>query len=462
VHTRKLTSITLPLLAILTTTLAWSSAPSATLAFVEVGVVPMDRERVMERQTVLVAGDTITAVGPAASTPVPDGATRIEAGGHYLIPGLAEMHAHIPGGQASGPDMERVLFLYVANGVTTARGMLGDPRHLTLRERASRGEMVAPTIYTSGPSLNGDSIPTPEAAIKAVRDQKAAGYDFLKIHPGVTRSAFDALAATAGEVGIRFAGHVPLEVGLARALEARYATIDHIDGFVEALLKNDAPVTAAGSEFFGINLIDHVDDSRIPALVAATREAGTAIVPTESLFVHLLGDDTPDTMARWPEMKYVSAPQLAKWIERKEQFLDSTDVTADMRRRFLSLRRKLLIALYRGGVPILLGSDAPQVWNVPGFSIHRELQRMVDAGLTPYQALELGTRNVAAFFATQDRTGIVEVGKRADLVLLEENPLSDITRTSHVAGVMLGGRWLSRAEIDRRLATYVESRFDPE
>jgi imidazolonepropionase-like amidohydrolase len=194
--------------------------------------------------------------------------------------------------------------------------------------------------------------------------------------------------------------------------------------------------------------------------VAATRAAGTQVVPTESLFVHLLNDDPPEAMARWSEMKYVPPAQIAKWIEQKKQFLDSTELTADARRRFLALRRSLLGALYRGGVPILLGSDAPQVWNVPGFSIHRELQRMVDAGLTPYQALELGTRNVAAFFGTLSQTGTIEVGKRADLVLLDENPLTDIARTNRQAGVMIGGRWLARAEIDHRLATYVETPDD--
>lgn len=183
------------------------------------------------------------------------------------MPGLAEMHAHIPGGQAADSIVERVLFLYVSCGITTVRGMLGHPRHLELRARAARGELLSPTIYTSGPSFNGNTIPTTEAAATMVRQQKEAGYDFLKIHPGVKREVFDMLAATADRVRIRFAGHVPAEVGLNRAVESGYATIDHLDGYVEALLRDGAPLTADQSAFFGLNFGDYLDQSRLPALV---------------------------------------------------------------------------------------------------------------------------------------------------------------------------------------------------
>src|SRR5262245_12295634 len=200
-----------------------------TVAFVHVTVLPMDREHTLPDQTVIVRGSRIEAVSPSASTTVPAGARRIEARSKYLMPALSEMHAHIPPGEAPDAEIERVLVLYSVNGIGTIRGMLGAPKHLPLRDRANRSEILSPWIYTSGPSFNGSSAPTAEVAVQMVKDQKAAGYDFLKIHPGVKRDVFDAMAAAADTAGIRFAGHVPLDVGLARALEARYATIDHAD-----------------------------------------------------------------------------------------------------------------------------------------------------------------------------------------------------------------------------------------
>lgn len=434
--------------------LAGAQGPPSTVAFVGITVIPMDRERVLPAQTVVVSGGRISALGPAAEVRVPDGAVRVEGAGRFLLPGLAEMHAHIPGGQAPDAAVERVLFLYVANGITTIRGMLGHPRHLPLREAIARGAVLGPTIYTSGPSFSGTSAPDADTARRMVAAQKQAGYDFLKIHPGVRREVFEALAAEAGRAGIRFAGHVPLEVGLQRALEARYATIDHLDGYVEALLKPDAPVRASDTIWFGVNLADHLDEARIPEIVAATRRAGTWIVPTETLLEHTTNETDPDEMARWPEMRYVPPDQIAQWSEGKRKLSATPGVTVETRRRFIAVRRRLIKAFHDGGVGLLLGSDAPQVWNVPGFSIHRELALLVESGLTPWQALETGTRNVATFFGTLDERGTVAPGKRADLVVLDADPLASIANTTRIHGVMVAGRWISRAEIDAGLKRY--------
>ena len=140
---------------------------------------------------------------------MPDGAVKVDGKGKYLMPGLGELHAHIPGGKAPDADVERTLFLYVANGVTTIRGMLGHPRHLVYRERVAKGDVLGPRIYTSGPSFNGNTAKTPDAAAAMVIEQQKAGYDLLKIHPGVPRDAFDAMAAKADELKMPFAGHVP-------------------------------------------------------------------------------------------------------------------------------------------------------------------------------------------------------------------------------------------------------------
>ncbi len=423
----------------------------AVIAFVGVTVIPMDRERSLPNQTVIVRGDRIVEIGPADRVRAPERALRVEGRGKYLIPGLAEMHAHLPGGQAPDSIVARTLFLYVSGGITTVRGMLGHPRHLALRERAARGEVLSPTIYASGPSFNGNSVTTPEAAAKAVREQKAAGYDLLKIHPGVTRAVFDTLAATARRVGIPFAGHVPEEVGLARAIEAGYATIEHLDGYLEAMLGAGAPLRASESAFFGMNLGEHIDESKLPALVRATRAANVWNVPTQVLMENLISAGTAEELARRPEMRYVPASTLAQWTETKRSVLEETGSTAESARRMIAVRRRLIKALHAAGAGLLLGSDAPQVYNVPGFSTHRELETLVAAGLTPWQALETGTRNVAEYFGTLRATGTIEAGKRADLVLLDADPLTDIRNTTKRAGVMVRGRWLPQREIQTRL-----------
>ncbi|MGH7537546.1 MAG: amidohydrolase family protein, partial [Gemmatimonadales bacterium] len=284
------------------------AAQDGAVAFTHVAVIPMDRERVLEDQTVVVRDGRIAELGPAGTTPVPAGALRVDGRGKYLIPGLAEMHAHVPSPQAEAQlgagFTEHVLFLYLANGVTTIRGMLGHPAHLALRERMARGDLLGPTLYTSGPSFNGNSAPDPETARRMVREQQAAGYDFLKIHPGLSRETFDALAKTADSVGIRFAGHVPAAVGLERALAARYASIDHLDGYVEQLAG-----WAPGGEpigFFGFAVVDRADTSRarIAEVARRTREAGVWTVATQALLDGFVGSEDPAAMGRRPEMRY--------------------------------------------------------------------------------------------------------------------------------------------------------------
>ena len=420
-------------------------------AFVGVTVIPMDRERSVPNQTVVVRGDRIVEIGPASRVKVPAGGVRVDGRGKYLIPGLAEMHAHMPGGQAADSVVERTLFLYVSGGITTIRGMLGHPRHLELRARAARNELVSPTIYAAGPSFNGNTAPTPEAAARAVTEQKAAGYDLLKIHPGVSRAAFDTLVATARRVGIPFAGHVPEDVGVAHAIESGYASIEHLDGYLEAMLRDGSAAGASESAFFGMNLGDQVDEAKLPALVRATKAAGVWNVPTQVLMENLVSAGSAEELAARPEIRYVPAAAVTQWSEAKNTMLQETGSTQTSARRMIEVRRKLIKALHEAGAGLLLGSDAPQVWNVPGFSTHRELESLVAAGLTPWQALETGTRNVAVYFGTLEETGTIEPGKRADLVLLDADPLADIRNTTKRAGVMLRGRWLPQAEIQARL-----------
>jgi imidazolonepropionase-like amidohydrolase len=444
---------TVALLAL--TTIGQAHTQERPVAFVGVHVIPMDREQVVQNQTVVVRDGRIVAMGPARQTEVPDGATEIAARGMFLMPGLAEMHAHVPSPRQEevlgAGYTERVLFLYVASGITTIRGMLGDPSHLEVREHLRRGDVLGPTLYTYGPSFNGNSAPRPETAIAMVRNQAAAGYDFLKIHPGPSRATFDALAQTAGEVEIRFAGHVPADVGLERAIEARFASIDHLDGYVEALAAGRTePGTQSG--FFGSNLVDAVDESRLPALARATREAGVWNVPTQILMAGFGGGDDPDAAGQRPEMQYMPPQVVAQWVRTKRNFQQQDGYSREQIQRFVELRGRIIKTLHEVGAGLLLGSDAPQVMNVPGFSALAELEAIVAAGLTPYEALETGTKNVAVYFDTIDESGTVEAGKVADLILLSANPLADVRNVSNRVGVMVRGRWLPEAEIQRRLA----------
>jgi imidazolonepropionase-like amidohydrolase len=418
------------------------------LAFVDVNVVPMDRERVLSGQTVIIRDGRIAEMGAGLQPPA--GATVVDGGGRYLIPGLSEMHAHIPPPQAGADVIDRTLFLYVAGGVTNIRGMLGNPGHLEMREQSARNEIVAPRIYTSGPSLNGNSAPTPDVAARMVIEQAAAGYDLLKLHPGLSREVYDAIVATADRVDLPFAGHVSAAVGLDRTLQARQASIDHLDAYVEALAGHGAGFDPQQAGFFGFGLIDQVDESRIPQLVAATRQAGVWNAPTQTLIEHLFNSVDPEEMARWPEMRYVPAATVANWVQRKREIQQQPTFTRERADRYIEVRRRLIRELHAAGAGLILASDAPQWWNVPGFSAHHELRMMVDAGLTPYQALETGTRTPAVHLST-DHWGTIAVGKSADLVLLEANPLSDIRNVSRIAGVVLRGRWMPQTEIQARL-----------
>jgi imidazolonepropionase-like amidohydrolase len=413
-------------------------------AIVDVNVVPMNSETVLAGQTVIVTDGKIERVGAATDIQVPDGVAVIDGKGRYLMPGLSEMHAHVP--PAGAESLEHVLTLYVANGVTLARGMLGEPGHLTLRQQLLDGEVLGPRLFTSGPSFNGDSVSSPEQARAMVREQKEAGYDFLKIHPGLTRDEFTAIAETANELGIPFAGHVPADAGVRRALELGIATIDHLDGYMQALVPAD---NASGGDegFFGLYLAKRADEGSIDDIVAATRAAGTWNVPTQALFVHWISDIAPDEMRTWPEMRYMPADTLDDWVDSKASTIGDAGYTPALASQAIDLRRKLIKALHDNGAGLLLGSDAPQVFNVPGFSIHHELQYLVDAGLTPYEALQTGTVNPARFFGREESSGTVEVGRDADLVLLEGNPLEDISATREVRGVMVRGRWVSHDDI---------------
>lgn len=418
------------------------------VAFVGVNVLPMDSDRILENHTVVVQDGRIVSVA-AGDSQVPPGARRIDGQDRWLMPGLAEMHGHVPGPDDPG-YAEDVLFLYVSNGVTTVRNMAGHASHLELRDRIAAGDLVGPTLFAASPWLTPETAGTPEAARQAVRDYQAAGFDLLKMGTIDARS-YAAMAETAHEVGMPFGGHIPAEVGLVGALEARQASIDHYDRYVEFLVPGDAATDGLDPGFFGSGWIHLVDRSRIPEAVERTLEAGTWNVPTLSLVEHLASDEAPESMIAWPEMRYLPQRVRDAWVPAKHQFRAREDFDPEAARALVQLRRELTRALHEAGAPIALGSDAPQLFNVPGFSIHHELRMMVAAGLSPYEALATGTREPARYFGTPEEFGTVAPGRRADLILLEANPLDDVANLQRRAGVMVRGQWFPEAEIQARL-----------
>lgn len=436
------------------------AADTGTVVFDQVGVVPMDSERVLPNRMVVVRGGLIAEID-AAGMPAPAGATRIDGRGKFLMPALAEMHAHLlpedvapyVGGRFTTPEqaIERVLLMYVLNGIGTIRNAHGYAPHIALRDRVARGELIGPTIVTSGPSFRNEHVESVAAAERFVADHVAQGYDFIKVYPTIAGGidddevVWEAMTRAANAAGMPFGGHVPTGLGLHRVLDAGMRTIDHIDGYLEAAAEPGAPEP----RIFGTNLAGHVDESRFPALAAETVAAGAWIVPTQSLLEVQRGPDEPETMATWPGMEYVSPEVLEQWIDGKRRIMAAQPL--ETRREYIALRRRLLKALYDGGVRFVQGSDSPQTWTPPGFAAHRELASLVASGLTPYQALETGTRNVAEFLGAADHTGTVEVGKRADLLLVDADPLDDVGNAQRITGVMLNGRWLPREAIEARL-----------
>lgn len=424
-----------------------------TIAIVGVNVIPMERENeVLRDRTVIVRDGRIASIGPSGSTEVPAGAARVEGAGRWLIPGLAEMHGHIPSPnpQAINPQwQEDVLFMYVAAGATTVRGMQGHPSHLPLRERVRAGEIIGPTLYLSGPAMSGNSVPDPATAERLVREFHDAGYDHLKVHEGLTRETYDALARTARLLGMRWGGHVSQFVGIDGALAARQATIDHIDDYIEAAQRDGSPALELTGWARTSALPLEVDESKIPELARRTREAGVAIVPTHALWEVLRGAHSPESMLNRPELRWMPNAMVTQWTNQARNA--QTNNPPESAAAEVAFRNRMLKALSDAGVEILMGTDAPQAFSVPGYSLHREVIAMRDAGMTPWQILVSGTTAVARHFGTEAETGTVSPGKRADLVLLGGDPLADIGNVSRVEGVLVGGRWLSRADIETRL-----------
>lgn len=415
-------------------------------AIINVHVIPMTEDGlILENQTVIISEGRISEIIEADKIKFGPNTPVIDGTGKYLIPGLAEMHGHVPPTHppANFPAfynedyVESTLFLYVSAGITTVRGMLGYDHQLELKEKVSSGEYIGPNLYLAGPSFNGNTVSSPDQAREKVRQQVEEGWDLLKIHPGLTLEEYNAMADEANKLGIRFGGHVPEAVGIERAIEAGQETMDHIDGYVAHL-----------QAFEGAEL-----ESKMDEIIQKTKEHSVWIVPTQALWETIIGAADYETMQNYDELKFI--PQAVRNSYNAfvaNNIEGNPELDREAAKEHAELRQRFLEEMNKAGVNILMGTDAPQLFSVPGFSIHRELPYMKKAGMTNYEILHSGTKAVGEYFSNEDDFGTIEEGKRADLILKDSNPLESLDAIQNHSGVMVSGLWLSRDKIDEKLA----------
>jgi imidazolonepropionase-like amidohydrolase len=428
-----------------------ASASAPLTAFVDVTVIPMDRERLLEHQTVIVRDGRIKLIGNSAQIEVPGDAMAIDGRGKYLMPGLVDMHVHI--------EYPNDLLLFVANGVTSVRNMWGNtdkklwfglPDQLELKRQISAGTLFGPTMYTAGPIMDGtpanhplmESFSSPEDAAKSVAWQKAQGYDFIKVYDHLSPEVYEAILTAADEEDMPVVGHAPFAVGVDGVLESGQLTIEHLTGYVdpdevkfiipEAQLDEYAQRTKAAGIWNCVTLTEYPKSKQTPEAFDRLQHQPGMVY------------QSPSTRLLSPFMYYMAAKS-------------HTYEGEDYPQRVAELNRRMVRALHEAGAGILLGTDAAQAYHLPGFSVHEELALLVEAGLTPYEALAAGTKHAAIALGQENEFGQVAEGQRADLLLLNANPLEDVANADDRAGVLLRGHWYSDEELRSMLTDLANS-----
>lgn len=454
-------------LLILLTTLAVvaeaTPPDSTTTAFVGVNIIPMDRQRVLRNQTVIVRDGVIKEIGDARKVKVPKGAQTIDGTGKFLIPGLTDMHVHLFSDDEF-PDAlaEDEFKIMLANGVTTIRLMNGTPEQLTLREKSARGEILAPTIYVASPqfigkkSSNAYVVTTETEARERVRQAKRDGYDYLKMTTNLKPEVYEAIVDEARKQNIRVIGHADSRsIGLRRALQAGQQ-IEHLDSYLEALLPDDSSIKGSVSDVYlyqpkNWESLDVLDENKIVEIARATVQANPFAVPTLHLFKSTFGlGRSEEAIKAQPDIRFYPQKIVELWLGYNKRY-HAQAASVERRARYVAIRNKIVKAIHDAGGKIMAGSDTPEWLLLYGYTLHRELRALNEAGLSPYATLASATRNPAEFFGALAKTGTVEKGKRADLLLLEANPLEDISHTERQSGVMLKGRWFTQKELDKWL-----------
>ena len=387
----------LALLGVSPATVTRTAAPARPVVIRHASVVPMDTERVIADQTIVVQDGRIASVGPDSLARVPAGAALLDVHGAYVVPGLIDMHVHV-----RSADMPA----YLESGVTSVRNMWGFAALPDFIARIERGEVAGPTIYSASPGLDATPVSWPQTQIvedpaladSVVAAQVAAGWRFIKIYNRLSEPVFDAISTSARTRGIRVVGHVPFAVPVEHALDSGMASIEHLTGYGVAL------TTDSGAS--PVNSWIHIDASRVPGLAARTASAGTWNCPTMAV------------------------------IDVVSESLDDATRAAVLGHRALMIR-----ALHDAGARLVAGTDSGIDLTAPGVSIHDELADLVGAGLSPYEALRAANSGAAEFLEAQDDAGTIAAGRRADLVVVAANPLEDVEALRHPSLVMLRGAW---------------------
>ena len=393
-------------------------------------VLTMNQNTVLRQQTIVIEKGRIVALGSAGKVTIPRGALVIDGTGKYLMPGLIDMHAHLPGAEGGMHSLSSFFRLNLASGVTSLRGMRGAPEQLRWRDSLRRSGALAPRLYLGSPVFTRDRSYTARKGRQLLTEYKAKGYDFAKYLGGLTAPQYDSLLTDAQQIGFKVAGHAPRS-GLAGALAAKMTSIEHIEAFVQAYQRDSVAFRQMAQQM-----------------------AAGGIYTCPDLFWYQAAwlEYPPERLRRLPGLAYVDAGVRADWntwlTTESQQLLPGGIPTAAHQQLMTSLKayRRAFRIMHAAGVPFLVsGGDGPYV--VPGFSMSEELTSLVEMGLSPYEALQAATRNAAAWLGEESKLGTVEPGKTADLVLLNANPLEKIAHVRRVSGVVLAGRWVPVAQL---------------
>lgn len=473
------------LLAILSPALLTAQINSANQSFVliHVTVIDMTGSPPKPEMTVVINGNRIAAIGNGGMIRVPKDARIIDGSGKFLIPGLWDMHAH-----SRGEDLTRDVFLplFIVNGVTGIRHMFGDCREPCvpgsiklesinhLRQQAATGEIVAPRIVASSPLVDGRVfwkgsivVTNPEEARAAVRAIRQRGNDFLKVYSSLSRESYFALADEAKKQRLVFAGHIPVALSAIEVSDAGQKSIEHLMILLWAGSTVENEWRRERLQFLGKppsdeerasrradikRLADTYDQRKAALTFARLAKNGTWVCPT--LVVERSSAFYEDKdFINDARLKYLPSSVTDDW-KGGFKFLFGERTAQDVAdgKRLFKIKLAAVGQMHRAGVRLLAGTDEPNPYCFPGFSLHDELALFVEAGLSPFEALQTATTNPTKYLNLSDSLGTIEKGKIADLVLLDANPLEDIRNTRKIAAVIINGRYLPKESLQRTLA----------